>query len=308
MHRCLISFGANLGDPRATVISAADLLQRLLPVGDHLELSPLYQTPPVGGPSGQNAFINAVAAIHTSLPALEVWRVIRQVEQELGRQRQHRWEARKIDLDILLFDDQKIWTPQLKIPHPRMCMRRFILIPALSVAEAWVDPVSGLSIAELAAQLQSGPGSLILVGRNSAERQRVLGAIDSAGVNRVAWGDIVAPGSLQLLDAAQRSQKRWVADCGLDAFRQIVAQFADLRELGAKLVVFWEKVNDQPAWEDQLQDFASALNLTSRVPQPCWPVSTLRGARYLLATHDTAWVSHELTAALEAMDCPVQPL
>ncbi len=144
MARCLISFGANLGVPAITIGQAAQQIQQLL--GQRLQsfqLSRLVRTPAVGGPAGQPPFVNAVAALDvTECSAWDVWHIVREVEHALGRVRQERWEARRIDLDVLMFDDQRVWTPQFKLPHPRMVMRRFILQPAMDVAAEWIEPVS----------------------------------------------------------------------------------------------------------------------------------------------------------------------
>src|SRR5688500_11783299 len=120
MAQCLISFGANLGQPAETIQQATRQLQERLSKGlRDFRLSRLFRTPAVGGPSGQPPFINAVAALQIEeLSAWDVWHAVRETEHALGRVRMERWEARRIDLDVLMFDDQRIWTQHFKLPHP----------------------------------------------------------------------------------------------------------------------------------------------------------------------------------------------
>lgn len=308
MHQCLISFGANIGNSKSTVITAADLLRTGLSSGDSLALSRLYQTPPVGGPGGQESFVNAVAAIQTGQTSQEIWRLIRQVEQQLGRQRQHRWEARRIDLDILLFDDERVWTESLKIPHPRMCMRRFILLPAMDVAPQWRDPVSRMTIQELAKQVQSGPGNFLLVGGSDCERNALLQKVaEQSNAQRLALsglgiGEIVD--SMKLLDTS----KRWIADCN---WSDILDDQTTLRRtvsmLSPKLVVVWEPSSGSSRSQEH-SDRAARLGISPTNLAATTNQLDYLGPRYLLSTNDSDWAVHELVAALEAMDCFVQPL
>lgn len=339
MARCLISFGANLGDAHSMVLSACKMLESLLPKGDQLDLSRLYQTPSIGGPSGQPPFVNAVAAIETRLNPLEMWQLIRAVEQHLGRQRIRRWEARKIDLDILLYEDVRIWTAQLKIPHPRMCMRRFILLPALDVAPDWMDPVSQWTIAQLAAQVSRGKGTLILVADQGDRTASILGELCRASHARqipasqfsphipinddqraVCW---MAPEVLFANRNKEASQKNTITG-------QMPIIKASPEPCPAKLLFFLKSVDNSTAWEDQHRELAFRLGLCepssgptehSGVASPTKTSGTLalttdflpthncwQGPRYLLATNDASWAVHELVAALDALDCPVESL
>lgn len=320
MHRCLISFGANIGDAKATVLYAAKLLQEMLSKGDSVELSRLYQTPPVGGPSGQSPFINAVAAVRTSLSPWEVWHVIRSIEHQLGRERQRRWEARRIDLDILLYDEQLIWTPQLKIPHPRMCMRQFILKPAIDVAADWIDPASSMSIETLSKRLQAGPSKLLLVGPSNMPLEKTaLKAIQDQGtVSR--FNEARAEQSRAEQNRTEESRAGYQeVELASSPNRSIV--IADLGEFSSafasvsnpnpkqleRLAFVWVSSVEGSAWEDQHHDLAVQLRFCEPNPRrPAiqhWPID---GPRYLLATSDLAWAAHEIAAALDAMDCVVE--
>ncbi len=302
MARCLISLGANIGDPLTAIRSASNQLrQRLVGEDGAYRLSRLFRTPPVGGPAGQPPFVNAVAALDTQFSVLQVWQAIREVEQELGRERDRRWEARRIDLDILLYDEVRIWTPQLKIPHPRMCMRRFILIPALDVAPTWTDPVSGWSIEELAASLQSGPGSLLLVSDDVAALTDWLPEIA-----RQTMADILPLGT-----TPPTSTNRWV---GLASLADAWSQSQSLPKLSMVLTSSNQPSSDievQVDWETRNLELAENLHMVSArsyqsaSPAPHLPIV---GPRYLLSSDDRAWAIHEIVSALEAMDCPVEPL
>lgn len=314
MARCLISFGANLGNPLETIQSAAANLCRELEIdeagGSHshgsFSLSRFYRTPPVGGPSGQPPFVNAVAAIETSCGVQQVWQAIRDVEQQLGRQRNRRWEARQIDLDILLFDDQRIWLPQLKIPHPRMCMRRFILVPAMEVAAAWVDPVSQRSIQALAENLQHGAGSVLLIADEADSANRLLHQVaELALATQVPWQSL-AGGAIQ----KNRHESRVVA---LATPQQLASHPQATRALKLSMVLA-DPLSSDSRWEQQQAELAQSLGLTEVPPggelggDAITNVKWTDGPRYLLASKDPNWIVHEMVAALEAMDCPVEPL
>ena len=86
-----------------------------------------FGTDPIGGPVGQGDFLNGAAIVETSLEPTELLQHLRGIESSLGRQRRIRWDARTIDVDILLFDDICMETDVLTVPHPRMICRRFVL-------------------------------------------------------------------------------------------------------------------------------------------------------------------------------------
>ncbi|MBX3422098.1 MAG: 2-amino-4-hydroxy-6-hydroxymethyldihydropteridine diphosphokinase [Pirellulaceae bacterium] len=328
MAKCLISLGANIGDARSSVLSAVDLLRQGLAQGDQLTLSPLYHTPPVGGPDGQASFVNAVAAIQTQHDVEKMWQLIRRIELRLGRQRIQRWEARRIDLDILLYDDLRIWTEQLKVPHPRMCMRRFILRPAADVAEQWLDPVSGLTIGTLAANLADGDGALLLVApADQAHSQAGRDALRQLqdGVSRASgtrWldreplldvdhiRDAFQSATAQHLPASDRGRIAcWLP---MDQFQLLVEASPLELVLPTKLIVFWQPFLSESsppqstAWEQLHRKLAIQLRLCPESEGlGHW---RFQGARYLLATSDVHWAQHELCAALEAMDCTIWPL
>jgi 2-amino-4-hydroxy-6-hydroxymethyldihydropteridine diphosphokinase len=305
MPQCLISLGANLGDPLSSICTAAELLRhKLRASGGTFELSRLFRTPPVGGPAGQPPFVNAVAAVNTEQTSLQVWQAIRDVEQELGRERDRRWEARRIDLDILLYDQERIWTPHLKVPHPRMCMRRFILLPALDVAADWIDPVTRLSIRDLAAPLQSGPGSLCLVADDTLSARTCL-----EQVAQLASAQLVPVGQ-----SPNSSGVRWLCLLSNAEFQRRAGDGPPPRALTPKLIVFLTEPSADRSedWETQQLPLAAQLELLENraadASIPGFEMPGWMGPRYLLPGGDRQWAIHELVSALEAMDCPIEPI
>ena len=130
--RVFIGLGGNLGDPRAAMRAALAVL-----AGDpaiHLaRVSSLYRTPPWGR-LDQPDFLNAVAELRTTLPPRSLLRLCLSAEASLHRVRDERWGPRSIDLDILLYDDLDIDEEGLRVPHPRMLERAFVLVPLAEIA------------------------------------------------------------------------------------------------------------------------------------------------------------------------------
>ncbi len=131
-----IGLGSNLGDRARYIRSAVVLLeQRGVSV---LKQSTIIETDPVGGPS-QNKFLNVVIKVSTELSPLELFSLCQSIEKELGRVRDVVNGPRTVDLDILWYDNLTIDTPQLKIPHPRMFERVFVLDPLREIEPGLVE-------------------------------------------------------------------------------------------------------------------------------------------------------------------------
>lgn len=126
-----VGIGANLGDARANV---ADALARLaaLPGTTLVRASSRYRTAPID--SSGDDYINAVACIDTSLEPHALLQALLAIELEHGRERPYRNAPRTLDLDLLLYGDEVIDTPDLTVPHPRMHERAFVLVPLLEIA------------------------------------------------------------------------------------------------------------------------------------------------------------------------------
>ena len=163
MTTSLIAFGANLGNRVETFERACQQLSA------HEEITVVarsqhHQTSPIGGPAGQEDFLNAAILIDTSLSAQQLLVRLQAIETQLGRRRQQRWDRRPIDLDLLLYDTLTLEDDQLEVPHPHMAFRRFVLEPAVEIAPTLVHPTSGWSIQQLHAHLDDAKNYLALVG------------------------------------------------------------------------------------------------------------------------------------------------
>ena len=128
-----IGFGSNLGNRRENIEKAIELLKKEEGV-EVRKISSLYETDPVGGPP-QGKFLNGVAEVKTSLTPRELLECLKKIEKDVGRKPgKVRWGPREIDLDILLYGDGSIDEPDLKIPHPEMHGRDFVLKPLSEIA------------------------------------------------------------------------------------------------------------------------------------------------------------------------------
>ena len=154
---CYIGIGANLGDAQETVRRAIELLGEL-PQTRLVAQSSLFSTAPID--SSGDDYINAVARIDTQLQPVALLHALQTIEQDFGRERPYRNAPRTLDLDILLYGQQVITSKSLTVPHPRMTLRAFVLIPLLQVdpfitipgqgpAHAFVPGVAGQHIQKI---------------------------------------------------------------------------------------------------------------------------------------------------------------
>ena len=149
MHLAYVALGANLADPTAQIRAALATLNDL-PESRLLRASSLYHTTPVGI-HGQPDFINAVAVMETHLAPQAFLDALFEIEARFSRRRDFHHAPRTLDLDLLLYDAQVIDTPQLKLPHPRMHLRAFVLAPLLEIAPDCLLPGRGSAAAWLPA-------------------------------------------------------------------------------------------------------------------------------------------------------------
>jgi 2-amino-4-hydroxy-6-hydroxymethyldihydropteridine diphosphokinase len=150
--RAYVGLGANLGDREATIRRALDLLAAD-PELDVVEVSTLRETDPVGY-LDQPRFLNGAAVLETTLAPRALLERLLEVERALGRTREGpRYGPRTIDLDLLLYGDEVVAEPGLRIPHPRLQERRFVLEPLAELDPALVVPGGG-AVQTLLAQLE----------------------------------------------------------------------------------------------------------------------------------------------------------
>ncbi|MDA0587057.1 MAG: 2-amino-4-hydroxy-6-hydroxymethyldihydropteridine diphosphokinase [Planctomycetota bacterium] len=146
MQAC-ISLGGNMGDVADTFRKTLRQLKNTTGVA-HVEASRLYQSVPVGTDAGR-PFLNAAATLDTSLTPIELLRLLQQIENSHQRIRETHWGPRTLDLDLILFGDQTVATPELTIPHPHCWYRRFVVDPLAEVAPEARHPEFELSVSQL---------------------------------------------------------------------------------------------------------------------------------------------------------------
>jgi 2-amino-4-hydroxy-6-hydroxymethyldihydropteridine diphosphokinase len=127
-RRAFLALGSNLGDRWATLRRAADELP------DVVARSDVYETDPVGGPGGQDAYLNAVLELRTERSARELLAAAQAAEERAARVRVERWGPRTLDVDVLWVEGETVDEPDLTVPHPRMWERGFVLAPLADLA------------------------------------------------------------------------------------------------------------------------------------------------------------------------------
>ena len=156
-NRVFLGFGANLGNPLAQFHQARAQLAKHQQI-KVISSSPIYQAPAIGGPENQPDFLNAVIEIHVTMSAHNLLHFCHQLENFAGRTRKVHWGPRLLDIDLLFFSDQLIQTPELKVPHPRLHQRHFVLLPLSNLDPNLDHPLLKCSVAELLEQLPSTDG------------------------------------------------------------------------------------------------------------------------------------------------------
>jgi len=149
MNKVFLLLGANIGDPPSQLAQALQEIQDQ--VGKIEACSSIYKSE-AWGVTEQPTFLNQVVLVSTPLPPISVLDCIQSIENRLGRLRLTKWGARVIDIDILYFNKINIHHERLIVPHPHLPERRFVLVPLVEIAPAFVHPALGMTTTDLLAQ------------------------------------------------------------------------------------------------------------------------------------------------------------
>lgn len=152
-HTAYIALGSNMGDKEKYLNEAVEKLQQTSDC-QVLKVSDFLVTAPYGGVE-QDDFLNGALALKTLLTPQELLERLHEIEHEAHRERLIHWGPRTLDLDILLYDDLVLDTPDLIIPHVEMHLRDFVLIPLAQIAPWKRHPVLGLTVSQMLADLQA---------------------------------------------------------------------------------------------------------------------------------------------------------
>ncbi len=165
MIRVYLGLGANLDAPLQQLQQAVTALSQL-PQSQLAAVSSFYGSKPMG-PQDQPDYVNAVAALDTTLPAETLLNELQRIELEQGRQRKDdRWGPRTLDLDILLYGEEILATPRLTVPHYGMHQREFVLYPLLELAPLLHIPGLG-ALADIAKQVPRNGLTILTPGLES---------------------------------------------------------------------------------------------------------------------------------------------
>ena len=152
--RTAVALGSNLGDRLANLCAARKAIVDLAGVEPPILVSPIYETEPIGCEPGAGKFLNAVLEFDYKGAAAALLEQLMQIEQSLGRERNHPGNvSRNIDIDLLYSGGIKIDSKKLQLPHPRLHLRKFVLQPLVDIRPDLILPNQTKSVRELLAQL-----------------------------------------------------------------------------------------------------------------------------------------------------------
>ncbi|HSH24549.1 MAG TPA: 2-amino-4-hydroxy-6-hydroxymethyldihydropteridine diphosphokinase [Massilibacterium sp.] len=147
MNKAYLALGSNVGDRYYYLKQALQKVSATEEI-EMTRMSSIYETDPVGY-ENQDCFLNMVIEVKTTFSPHDLLLYLQRVERELGRKRDVRFGPRTLDLDILLYEEEKIETDSLQIPHPRMTERAFVLIPLKEINKDIVIPREHRSLTQL---------------------------------------------------------------------------------------------------------------------------------------------------------------
>ena len=139
--KAYLGLGSNLGNREGNLQRACEMLGAL-------EKSKIHETEPFGV-LDQPKFLNMVCVVETELSPRELLEHCQEIERKIGRQKREKWGPREIDIDILFYGDQVVDEPDLKIPHPGIAEREFVLEPLREIAPDFVHPILGERVVDI---------------------------------------------------------------------------------------------------------------------------------------------------------------
>jgi 2-amino-4-hydroxy-6-hydroxymethyldihydropteridine diphosphokinase len=315
MPQCLVSFGSNLGTRQPLLAAAVGELSRIAAV-ENFRVSRLFESPPIGGPSGQDPFLNGVAAFDTEARALQVLGWLQDLEHRLGRRREKRWGARSIDLDVVLHGNLIGGSSDLTVPHPRYTARRFVLLPACDVAADYRDPRFGWTLRRLTEHLAAGNASLALAGGDAATRAELCRRLRD-NHNVLTFDADPLPQPMAVIANVPAGSSPALAgrpSGGAGANPACVSVTDDSPWVAAAV----GPLPTTAAAQQQLSADRCVPRLIARMqwtrPEERWPAphhiwpSTSHWPEYRLEVDDLDWAAGEIVSALASMRCPLQPV
>ena len=148
MVQCAIALGSNQGDSLAILEKSLSVLAKVPGIMVQ-STSSWYQTKPVATPQAQPDYLNGCALLSVEQTPEELLTILQATELQFGRTEKGKLQPRTLDLDLLLYEDLILNSPNLIVPHPRMVERAFVLVPLAEIAADWIEPQTNLKIAQL---------------------------------------------------------------------------------------------------------------------------------------------------------------
>jgi 2-amino-4-hydroxy-6-hydroxymethyldihydropteridine diphosphokinase len=293
MPTALIGLGSNLGDREETFRAALAEVDAL-PNVRLQKASTFYRSEPLGGPGEQPEYLNAAAAVMTTVPPLAFLELLQRIETRHGRVSAPRWAARTLDIDLLLYGSEVVETDMLVLPHLRMSFRRFVLQPAAEIAAKMIHPTIGWPIERLLLHLNESKDELAVLSPSAELRALVADAIaqhfGGRAVDRPAFAT-----AAQLWPADYTS---WLALRPLSGDAQLSTRASALPYAAAafpKLTILIDRTRDPSR--------RTTAEWSRIVRQPG------RGPTLRLQTTEPAEIEREVFAAIESVWpnlCPAQ--